>query len=98
MSNLHLDEMRILFLRSATATCTHDDPYMAQARLEGYEAFSFSPIEKAELSLEPFKAEIEHINTYDGLLLTSVSTGLVYAYFNSYDRKNKFSVKRLTLF
>ena len=71
----HFRQMRILFLRSGTSDV--DDPYIARARTEGFEAFSFSPIKKSELPQDRLLDHFSQLDRFDGIIMTSVATGLV---------------------
>lgn len=64
--------MRILFLRKAT--CDVDDPYIARARSEGFEGYSFSPIKISELPHQNLLDQLSQLDKFDGIIITSVST------------------------
>ena len=66
---------RILFLRSQTPEGGRADTYAQAARASDLEPFSFSPISKTELPLEELVEQLEQLESFDGVIMTSVSTG-----------------------
>jgi hypothetical protein len=65
--------MKILFLRSQKNG--ENDQYELAVKTGGHKPYTFSPIEKSTLPLDDLYNEISRISEFQGLIMTSVSTG-----------------------